>query len=88
MTRQGPGFALAATSCRRSASKAGDGGLARVLHDAGLTPRSRLPHEPNFDLAWQIGDTVFVAEIKSITDDNEEEQLRLGLGWPLLVSCD
>jgi hypothetical protein len=57
--------------------------LARVLHDAGLTPRSRLPQEPNFDLAWQIGDTVFVAEIKSITDDNEEEQLRLGLGQVL-----
>ena len=27
--------------------------------------------------------TVFVAEIKSITDDNEEEQLRLGLGQVL-----
>jgi hypothetical protein len=57
--------------------------LARVLRDAGLTPRSRLPHEPNFDLAWQAGDTAFVAEIKSITDDNEEEQLRLGLGQVL-----
>jgi hypothetical protein len=57
--------------------------LARVLRDAGLSPRSRLPHEPNFDLAWQAGDTAFVAEIKSITDDNEEEQLRLGLGQVL-----
>lgn len=57
--------------------------LARVLRDAGLTPRSRLPHEPNFDLAWQADGTVFVAEIKSITDDNEEEQLRLGLGQVL-----
>jgi hypothetical protein len=57
--------------------------LARVLRDAGLSPRSRLPHEPNFDLAWQVGDTAFVAEIKSITDDNEEEQLRLGLGQVL-----
>ena len=27
--------------------------------------------------------TVFVAEIKSITDDNEEEQFRLGLGQVL-----
>ena len=27
---------------------------------------------------WQAGDTAFVAEIKSITDDNEEEQLLLG----------
>jgi hypothetical protein len=57
--------------------------LARVLRDAGLSPRSRLPHEPNFDLAWQVGDTAFVAEVKSITDDNEEEQLRLGLGQVL-----
>lgn len=47
-------------------------------------PRAtRPPHEPNFDLAWQAGDTAFVAEIKSITDDNEEEQLRLGLGQVL-----
>ena len=57
--------------------------LARILCDAGLSPRSRLPHEPNFDLAWQVGGTVFVAEVKSITDDNEEEQLRLGLGQVL-----
>lgn len=57
--------------------------LARVLRDAGLSPRSRMPHEPNFDLAWQVGDTAFVAEIKSTTDDNEEEQLRLGLGQVL-----
>jgi hypothetical protein len=57
--------------------------LAQVLRDAGLSARSRLPHEPNFDLAWQVGDTAFVAEIESITDDNEEEQLRLGLGQVL-----
>lgn len=57
--------------------------LARVLRGAGLSPRSRLPHEPNFDLAWQAGETVFVAEIKSITDETEEEQVRLGLGQVL-----
>lgn len=57
--------------------------LARVLSAAGIEPRSRLPHEPNYDLAWQIGNTVYVAEIKSITDENEEEQLRLGLGQVL-----
>jgi hypothetical protein len=57
--------------------------LAQALREAGLSPRSRLPHEPNFDLAWQVGDTVFVAEVKSITGDNEEEQLRLGLGQVL-----
>lgn len=57
--------------------------LARVLRDAGIEPRSPLPGEPNFDLAWQNDQIVFVAEIKSITDDNEEEQLRLGLGQVL-----
>jgi hypothetical protein len=57
--------------------------LARVLRQAGIEPRSRLPREPNFDLAWEKEGTVFVAEVKSITDDNEEEQLRLGLGQVL-----
>lgn len=58
--------------------------LARVLAAAGIEPRSpRLPEEPNFDLAWLNGETIFVAEVKSITDDNEEEQLRLGLGQVL-----
>ena len=40
-------------------------------------------HRPSFDLAWGRGDAVFVAEVKSITDENEEEQLRLGLGQVL-----
>jgi hypothetical protein len=57
--------------------------LARILREAGLDPRSRRPQEPNFDLAWDARGTVFVAEVKSITDQNEEEQLRLGLGQVL-----
>ena len=57
--------------------------LAQALRQAGIQPRSRLAYEPNFDLAWEAKGTVFVAEIKSITDDNEEEQLRLGLGQVL-----
>lgn len=57
--------------------------LARVLRAAGIGPRSRRPQEPNFDLAWETNGTVFVAEIKSITDANEEGQLRLGLGQVL-----
>jgi hypothetical protein len=54
-----------------------------VLREAGFEPRPWLPREPNFDLAWEADGTVFVAEIKSIADDNEEEQLRLGLGQVL-----
>ena len=57
--------------------------LASVLRNAGIEPRSFLPTEPNFDLAWQRDETVFVAEVKSTTTDNEEEQLRLGLGQVL-----
>jgi len=57
--------------------------LAEVLRQAGIEPRSRLPREPNFDIAWEREGIVFVAEVKSITDNNEEEQLRLGLGQVL-----
>jgi hypothetical protein len=57
--------------------------LAQALRAAGIEPRSRLPREPNFDLAWEANGTVFVAEVKSITDQNEEGQLRLGLGQVL-----
>jgi hypothetical protein len=45
--------------------------------------RVQAPQEPNFDLAWEKEETVFVAEVKSITNDNEEQQLRLGLGHVL-----
>lgn len=38
---------------------------------------------PQFDLAWFDGDTLYVAEVKSITSANEEKQLRLGLGQVL-----
>jgi hypothetical protein len=40
--------------------------LAQALLTAGIEPRSRLPQEPNFDLAWETNGTVFVAEVKSI----------------------
>jgi hypothetical protein len=57
--------------------------LASVLSNAGIEPRRGLPPGPNFDLAWQTDGTVFVAEVKSITADNEEHQLRVGLGQVL-----
>lgn len=37
--------------------------LAQALRLAGIDLRSRLLHEPNFDLAWETNGTVFVAEI-------------------------
>jgi hypothetical protein len=57
--------------------------LAQALASAGLEPRSPRPEEPNFDLAWQRGDVVYVAEVKSISEQNGERQLRLGLGQVL-----
>lgn len=43
-------------------------------------PLSPTLHDPNFDVAWEHEGTFYVAEIKSVTDQNEERQLRLGLG--------
>jgi hypothetical protein len=57
--------------------------LAVVLSNAGIEPRRGLPPGPNFDLAWQKDGTVFVAEVKSVTAENEENQLRVGLGQVL-----
>jgi hypothetical protein len=56
---------------------------ADALAAAGLVPRSPRAGEANFDLAWEKDGAVYVAEVKSITDLNEEKQLRLGLGQVL-----
>ena len=53
--------------------------LASVLSNAGIDSSRGLRPGPDFDLAWQKDGTVFVAEVKSITAQNEEHQLRLGL---------
>lgn len=57
--------------------------LASVLRNAGIEPRRGLRPGPDFDLAWQKNGTVFVAEVKSITAENEEQQLRIGIGQVL-----
>jgi hypothetical protein len=57
--------------------------LAAAIESAGLEPRSPRPTEPSFDLAWERQGVVYVAEVKSTTDLNEERQLRLGLGQVL-----
>ena len=56
---------------------------AQHLRDLGIEPRSPRSDEPAFDLAWVSRATVFVAEVKSLTARNEEQQLRLGLGQAL-----
>jgi hypothetical protein len=57
--------------------------LADHLRAMGVTPLSPRVSEPEFDLAWEKESTLFVAEIKSLTEANEEKQLRLGLGQVL-----
>jgi hypothetical protein len=54
--------------------------LARWVTGRGFLPLIPEGIEPKYDLAWLEGDVLNVAEIKSITDKNEEGQLRLGLG--------
>ena len=58
--------------------------LASHLQERHLAPRSYDEHEPNFDIGWVQGDTIFVAEVKSLTEENEEMQLRLGLSQVLM----
>ena len=59
-------------------------GIAAALVAAGLRPRSPAPDEPQYDLAFTGPDGVFtVVEVKSCTAENQEIQLRLGLGQVL-----
>lgn len=57
--------------------------LAEYLGSLGIEPRSPLPHEPDFDIAWISDATTYVGEVKSLTVANEEKQLRLGIGQVL-----
>lgn len=54
--------------------------LARRVTEHGLKPISPDVGDQQFDIAWITGDTLHVCEVKSLTNDNEETQLRLGLG--------
>ena len=55
-------------------------GLAAHLKSLGIQPLDPAPSDPPFDLAWWKEDVLYVAEIKSLTKENEQHQLRLGLG--------
>ncbi|MBU0550463.1 hypothetical protein KJ940_03105 [Myxococcota bacterium] len=55
--------------------------LAGLVVEAGLEPLSPSDVTPDFDLAWRDAeDALFVVEVKSMTDDNETAQMRVGLG--------
>lgn len=57
--------------------------LAQYLRSIGIEPQSPVPGGVDFDLGWHHAGCFFVAEVKSITVDNEERHLRLGLGQVL-----
>lgn len=57
--------------------------LASWVRSIGWEPRLPRPDEPQYDLAWESKDAVYVAEVKSTTTETREMQLRLGLGQVL-----
>jgi hypothetical protein len=57
--------------------------LSEVVRLRGFTPRSPRRGEPNYDIAWEEGPALVVAEVKSVTHRNAEKQLRLALGQVL-----
>jgi len=54
--------------------------LAQHVTDAGHKPVRARPDGPQFDCAWKISDRWTVAEVKSLTESNETEQMRRGIG--------
>ena len=54
--------------------------LAQAVEAAGYSPRHPGENEPNFDLAWEADGVIRVAEVKSLTPQTEERQLRIALG--------
>lgn len=57
--------------------------LADAVRSAGYEPRSPARSDCDFDLAWTVDGVVIVAEVKSLTGENERSQLRVGLGQVL-----
>ncbi|MBK8690958.1 MAG: hypothetical protein IPN17_01280 [Deltaproteobacteria bacterium] len=57
--------------------------LADHLRARDIVPKVPTGADPEFDRAWEDNGVLYVAEIKSVTDENQEKQLRLGLGQVL-----
>ncbi len=57
--------------------------LARAVSARGWQPRSPSVSDPLFDIGWIAAETAWITEVKSLTDSNEQNQLRLGLGQVL-----
>ena len=58
--------------------------LSDLVKAAGYTPMEpESPLDPAFDLAWFVEGTLFVVEVKSCNQNNQTQQLRLGIGQVL-----
>lgn len=57
--------------------------LADFLNQRGIEALSPTTPSIQFDVAWEFADAVWVAEVKSLSGQNEAIQLRLGLGQVL-----
>lgn len=59
--------------------------LCRFLASRGITARTPAPGMPPFDLGWTEPDDgrAVIAEVKSVSDTNETQQLRLAVGQVL-----
>jgi hypothetical protein len=54
--------------------------IAGIIRILGYQPRSHVGGEPEFDIAWKVEENTYVCEVKSLTVENEERQLRLAIG--------
>jgi hypothetical protein len=54
--------------------------LANAGSSMGWLARSPARSEPQYDLAWLANDMLYVCEVKSLTQENEERQLRMAIG--------
>jgi hypothetical protein len=54
--------------------------LAAAVERAGHRPRRPKPAEPQYDLAWETPDAIWVNETKSLTPKNELRQMHSAIG--------
>lgn len=52
--------------------------LANWLREEGIEPEG--PGAVNVDIAWRVDGVLYVAEVKSLTRQNERNQIRIGIG--------
>lgn len=54
--------------------------LIKHLASKGTQALGPIRGAPRFDAGWERGKTAFIAEVKSLSDTNEDQQIRLGIG--------